>query len=86
MPRAVLLAFTARAAADYDNFPVKSVSLSSAGVPSFYNINSGPVEDAHPVYGFEASDGGFVYCGKGLDSEVSSNAEAFVVKFSSTGA
>ena len=30
MPRAVLLAFTARAAADYDNFPVKSVSLSAA--------------------------------------------------------
>ena len=72
----------------YDNFPVKSVNMNAAQSIAFYKSHTAyqiSLEDAHPVYGFEASDGGFVFCGKGMESETSSNFEAFAVKFSASG-
>ena len=79
MARRVGLLLLGAAAADgaFDNFPVKSVNLASADAISFYKLHPALVEDAHPVYGFEASSGGYIFCGKGLDSEGSSDAEAF---------
>ena len=79
MARRVGLLLLGAAAADgaFDNFPVKSVNLASADAISFYKLHPVLVEDAHPVYGFEASSGGYIFCGKGLDSEGSSDAEAF---------
>ena len=73
----------------YDNFPVKSVNMPAATAISFWKTHSLAdghpldVEDAHPVYGLETSDGGFVFVGKGLVSGIS---ESFAVKFSATGA
>ena len=79
MARRVGLLLLGAAAAEgaFDNFPVKSVNLASADAISFYKLHPVLVEDAHPVYGFEASSGGYIFCGKGLDSEGSSDAEAF---------
>ena len=88
----VLVGCATLAYADYDNFPVKSINIASAPSISFYTTyplgGTGQItlEDAHPVYGFECSGGGYVFCGKGLEAEGSSNNEAFAVKFTSTGA
>ena len=73
---------------DFDNFPVKSKLMADA-----YNIdryetfdaeNVLVVPDAHPVHGIWTDDGHYVYVGKGLDSEGSSDNEAFAVKIRGT--
>ncbi|EOD38130.1 hypothetical protein EMIHUDRAFT_200602 [Emiliania huxleyi CCMP1516] len=82
---AAWLVATPLVSAGFDTFSVKSINIGSADQVEFYALEGTGVEDAHPVYGFEASDGSFIFCGKGLESESSSEAEAFAVKFSSTG-
>jgi len=89
--RRLALALAASAAlhvsADYDNFPVKSVNMGAADPITLYKAHLSEdlgVFDAHPVYGFEASDGGLVVCGKSLESE-GGKQEGFAFKFSATG-
>ena len=86
--RAVLCAaFWGLASAAYDNFPVKSWNINSADAVGIYELISSEdvVTDAHPVYGLEAADTGFFFCGKGLESESITVAEAFAVKLTSSG-
>jgi hypothetical protein len=88
MKRVLLLSLLRPAACGYDAFPVKSVNLGTADPVSFYKLHSMhqiSLEDAHPVYGFEASDGGFIYCGKGVESESSTDSEGFAAKFNTHG-
>lgn len=86
------VAFLGGARAAYDNFPLKSVNVATAdatdGAIAFYKTLGdgclgGAVEDAHPVHGLEASDGGLVYLGKAVNKR--GKSEAFVVKMSATG-
>ncbi len=73
-------------------FPVKSIGLAQADGIEFYSVNSdltgslGTVTDLHAVHGVQTPDGGYVMCGKGLESEAVTFTEAFCVKYSSTGA
>ena len=79
------LTLVAPAHGAWDNFVVKSLNISAAQSIAFYKAHGGLLEDSHPVYGFEASDGSLIFCGKGLESELNTNPEGFVVKFSASG-
>ena len=74
------------ALADVYTFPVKSINLAASPTPEWYNVDPASiVADAHAVMGIQVSDG-YVLCGKGLESETSTNSEAFVVKLNTAGA
>ena len=73
---------------DFDNFPVKSISLSSAPSVAFYvsySLDSVGLYDVHPVHGAATSDGSYVMAGKALEGDGSSFKRMFCVKLSSTG-
>ena len=83
------LALVCGVAADYDNFPVKSVNIAGAASVEFYSspaLASYNIFDVHPVHGCATSDGSYVMAGKALESEDGSFKKAFAVKLSSAGA
>ena len=86
---ATVLLLTAGARADTNTYiyPVKSINLTNADQPSWYvqTPSFSSVDDIHPVFGFEASDGSFLTCGKGLEANNLAVMEAFAIKYSSTG-
>lgn len=86
---ALLLLALAPASADFDNFPVKSSGLDVADAVTFYKLHSAyqvGVEDPHPMHGVLASDGGFVFVGKGIKEEgPNPDAVAFATKMKSDG-
>ena len=80
-------------------FPVKSVNLSSAATPEFYNLYSaeglegtnaqgfGKIwEDPHPVHGIQTSAGDYVIVGKIMEGSGEGRVnEAFAIKTDSKG-
>lgn len=84
----LFLSAICHASAEFDNFPVKSIGLSSAASPSFYespNVQSYGIFDVHPVHGCVTSDGGYMLAGKALESEDGGSKKAFAIKLTSTG-
>jgi len=77
------------ASADVYTYPVKSINLTDAYMPSFYVMLTGsqlaPVTDLHPVHGIQTSDGGYVLTGKGVEKDGDSVTEAWAVKLNSVG-
>lgn len=74
--------------AEWDTYPVKSISLTAAPSPQFYvspDVSSYGIFDVHPVHGCKTSDGSYVMTGKALEGESSSVMKAFAVKLTSTG-
>jgi hypothetical protein len=72
-------------------FPVKSTKLNNAMAVEFYQINAdvgsalGTVYDLHAVHGVQTHDGGYVMCGKGLESEQVNKTESFCIKYNAAG-
>ncbi len=74
-------------------FPVKSANLDAALPVAFYTVNNadmgpafGTTADLHAVHGCQTADGGYVMCGKGLESDESPVTESFCIKYDGTGA
>ena len=72
-------------------FPVKSQNLDSAMAVQFYQVNEadlgiGTVTDLHAVHGIQTHDGGYIMCGKGLESEAQgAPTESFCIKYNAAG-
>ena len=92
--RSVLAAAAAlplAARADVYNFPVKSAGMDAALGVEFYTVNKpdlgiGQTTDLHAVHGCQLPDGGYVMCGKGMESDGSSVTESFCIKYNGAGA
>ena len=76
----------------WDNFPQKSIRVAEAeasdGAVDFYALVDtegcmGALEDPHPVHGFQATDGSYIFSGKGIDR--GGTREGFVVKIWPSG-
>ena len=85
LARYLWLALLEPALADWYTYPVKSINLTSAATPVFYNgywpgnyAGFGELGEAHMVYGIATSDGGVVMCGKGAEGVEDTPGAAFV--------
>ena len=69
-------------------FPAKSANLEAALPVEFYTLNNADsisALDLHAVHGCQTADGGYVMCGKGMESEESPATESFCIKYNGAG-
>ena len=85
LARCLVLALIDAALAEWYTYPVKSINLTTAATPVFYNGYSptdypgfGSLGEAHMVYGIGTDDGGVVMCGKAAEGGEGTPGEAFL--------